>query len=123
MDTAIILRSALLLTITLIASSAYGDNCPSIDNCTRAQAIKNYSVARCIYRSFNDKEIKNDAAETAAAYLQFNVNISEAEKIDNLISDLLKQPAYASGSGGNFYLMRCIDFMNSKQVQSVVDSR
>lgn len=108
-----------LLAIKMATPACANDSPATVP---REQAIRDYALARCISRSYRNEETTKDAQEVAAAYLQFNVNVREAEKIYDLISELLKL-SYASQSGGELRLMRCIDFMNSKQIDAVINTR
>lgn len=88
-----------------------------------ATLLRNFALAHCVGLAFEDKVVRDDAEAVAGAYVQFgNVNDSDAYlHLSKLARAWLERP-YASHSGSELKLMKCIDFQQSAELLEAIGS-
>lgn len=81
--------------------------------------LKNWAMSRCIAEVYADKATKDDANATAAAYLEAGHQPIEAyEQLGALVSKFA-QRKYSSSTGSELNAMKCIDLLNSKELDKL----
>jgi len=93
--------------------------CENIRNYNENELFHNFAYSICIGSAFDTQEVKSDANRSANAYIQFgNISIEAYEEIRNKVDSWLKKE-YKSKSGKSLQVMKCIDFINSGEVEKV----
>ena len=110
-----LLPSCVLLA-SCVQSAAQGASSPD------TVAVENWALARCFAKVASGTPAGDDAAKSAAAYLErATADIDVYEKLDTVIDEALAQRR--SGSVKSDYnTMKCIDLFRGPELKSVVES-
>jgi type VI secretion system (T6SS) amidase immunity protein Tai4 len=107
-------RSALLLTIALGVPSCGQSGTTRTD--TQAAILKKWTLARCLSHSAEQTPTGDDAAKTAAAYLEMgNVGVDVYERLDALAERYLTR-TYSGSVKSPYDTMKCIDLFESDEL-------
>lgn len=106
-----------LLTLSFLLPSI---SCAkNIREYNESELFHNFAYAACVGSAFESDEIKSDANRSASAYMQFsNISMDAYEAIRKKVNNWLSKN-YMSKTGKSLQLMKCIDFVNSGEVQAV----
>lgn len=107
-------RLMLLLAVALGFPSCNHSGSPSQD--TQAAILKKWALSRCLSHSANQTPAGDDAAKTAAAYLEMgNVGVDVYEKLDALAKSYLTR-TYTGSVQSPYDTMKCIDLFESEEL-------
>jgi hypothetical protein len=84
------------------------------------QALKNWALSRCLAKANQSERAGDDAAKSAAAYLEMSkVGIEVYDKLDGLVDNYLKR-AYGGSVKSDYNTMKCIDLYQSSDLQVLI---
>jgi len=90
----------------------------SQDTYSQKALLKNWALSRCLAQVYTDESSKNDANATASAYLeQGRQPITAYEELSALVEKYAKR-TYEGSIKSDFNTMKCIDLLNSKELES-----
>ena len=88
---------------------------------TQAMLLKKWALSRCLAKAGADSPAGDDAAKTAAAYLERGATgIETYEKLDALADNYLKHE-YAGSVKSNYNTMKCLDLYDSEELDKLVN--
>jgi len=115
METRLIIFASAIILLAL-PGFLYAKN---IRDYNEKELFYNFSYSICIASAFDVEEVKSDANRAASAYVQFgNISIEAYEDVSNKANTWLKKE-YRSKTGKSLQIMKCIDFINSGEVEKV----
>lgn len=84
--------------------------------------LRNWAMARCVMRAYEDGPMRKDAGASAAGYLEFGSSAFEVyEAIDALVIAQLNK-TYPSKSGEKMQMMKCLDLMHGKALERLIEN-
>lgn len=87
---------------------------------TQATLLKKWALSRCLAKASADSAAGDDAAKTAAAYLeQGAAGIEIYEKLDALADSYLKRE-HTGSVKSNYNTMKCLDLYDSEELDRLV---
>jgi hypothetical protein len=105
-----------------LISAAIGAGCASrqANPPGQEQPLKNWALSRCLAKANPNEHGGDDAARSAAAYLEMSqVGVEVYEKLDGLVDTFLKR-TYTGSVKSDYNTMKCIDLYQSKDLQAFV---
>lgn len=107
-------RSVFVLTIALGVPSCGPSSSTRPD--TQAALLKKWTLARCLSHAAEQTPTGDDAAKTAAAYLEMgNVGVDVYERLDALAERYLTR-IYSGSVKSPYDTMKCIDLFESEEL-------
>jgi Type VI secretion system (T6SS), amidase immunity protein len=83
---------------------------------TQAAVLKKWALSRCLAKASGDSPAGDDAAKTAAAYLEMGgAGIEAYEKLDALAGRYLER-RYTGSVRSNYNTMKCLDLYDSEEL-------
>ncbi len=82
--------------------------------------LKNWALSRCLGQVYVDEKTKEDANATASAYLEFGRQPIESYEALGRLVDRYASRKYAGSIRSDFNTMKCIDLINSKELENLV---
>ena len=108
---------ALLMAISIASCTEIESKNPAHDN--QKKLFKNWVLSRCLSYIFQDKEQRQDALNTASAYLeQSTFSVEQLLSSEPLIKSFLSRK-YQGSIKGTFNIKKCIDLYNSQQLDDL----
>jgi hypothetical protein len=108
-------RHASLLLILSQSVACASDPAGEAHN-TQAAVLKKWALSRCLAKAGVDSPAGDDAAKTAAAYLEMgNAGIDAYEKLDALAGKYLERE-YTGSVKSNYNTMKCLDLYDSAEL-------
>ena len=98
-------------------SCAFEKNIQEIENSEKN--FKNYALSTCLADGYKSKEIISDAAAAARGYLELGDLPLEAHTEATLLGRNFLKKTYKSKSGAKLTLMKCLDFINSHELEAI----
>lgn len=87
---------------------------------TQTLVLKKWALSRCLAKASGNSPAGDDAAKTAAAYLeQGKSEIEVYEKIDALVGGYLNRE-YSGSVKSNYNTMKCLDLYDSDELNQLV---
>jgi hypothetical protein len=84
----------------------------------RNDALKNWALSRCLAKASQGERAGDDAAKSAAAYLEMSsAGIDVYNRLDVLVDGYLKR-TYSGSVKSDYNTMKCIDLYHSKELQA-----
>ena len=84
-----------------------------------SEIFQNFAYSICVGSAFESEEVKSDANRSANAYIQFsNISLESYEEVRKKADSWLARDC-KSKSDKSLQLMKCIDFINSGDVQEI----
>lgn len=81
--------------------------------------LKKWALSRCLSQAAGQTAVGDDAAKTAAAYLEMgSAGIEVYEKLDALAKSFLTQ-TYTGSVKSEYNTMKCIDFFESEDLDQM----
>lgn len=112
-------RWRVLLLIVFITSCVNTEQQNSMSITEQRSIYKNWVVSRCLSYTLQNKEEKQDALNTASAYLELSVlPVEVLLKSEPLIQDFLKRE-YQGSIKGSFEIKKCIDLYSSSELDEL----
>ncbi len=110
----VIVFSALLLSSCVVTKQ-------DKESTSELELYKRYSLSTCVSDGYESKEIVSDAAAAARGYLEFgNLDLEAYTEATFLGREFLNKE-YKSKHGHKLTLMKCLDFINSEELQRIYD--
>lgn len=82
----------------------------------QAAILKKWTLSRCLSQAAGETPVGDDAAKTAAAYLEMgSARIEVYEKLDGLAKSFLTRP-YTGSVESPYNTMKCIDLFESQEL-------
>lgn len=111
-------KIALLLFAFMIVSCANEKDSNS-ESAHQESIFKNWVLSRCLSYTFKDPIQKQDALNTASAYLeQSTLSVEQLTSSEPLIKNYLSKK-YDGSIEGTFNTMKCIDLFNSSDLDTL----
>jgi hypothetical protein len=83
--------------------------------------LKKWTLSRCLAKAGADSPAGEDAAKTAAAYLERGATgIEIYEKLDALADSYLKRE-YAGSVKSHYNTMKCLDLYDSEELDRLIN--
>ena len=107
--------SVMIFLLTSCASSEY----KNVEYKHQKEIFKNWVLSRCLSYTFTDKSQKQDALNTASAYLEESkLSVEQLLSSEPLIKKYLSI-IYQGSIKGTFNTKKCIDLFNSKELDDL----
>ncbi len=104
------------LVIGLVQCIACGSGSVGSAENPQAALLKKWALSRCLAKASADSPAGDDAAKTAAAYLEMGTaEIEVYEKVDALAGSYLKRE-YTGSVKSNYNTMKCLDLFDSDEL-------
>lgn len=85
-----------------------------------AQPLKNWALSRCLAKAYPGERAADDAAKSAAAYLEMSsAGIELYERIDELVQTYLTR-TYSGSVKSNYNTMKCIDLFHGEDLAALI---
>lgn len=111
-------KKIILLLVFILASCAQIESIDS-DVVHQEEIFKSWVLSRCLSYTFEDPNQKQDALNTASAYLeQSTLSVEQLLSSEPLIKDFLSRN-YKGSIEGTFNTMKCIDLFNSPELDTL----
>ena len=107
------------LSIVLLAILTSCSSTTNLSDKTKVQKdiYKNWVLSRCLSKAFPNEPLKQDALNSASAYLETsNLPVDAFTNADPLIDNFL-QRNYQGSIPGTFNTKKCIDLFNSDELE------
>ena len=110
-------HTCLGLALTLCVACARG---PGVaEQNTQVAILKKWALSRCLAKASGDSPAGDDAAKTAAAYLEMGeAGIEVYEKLDALAGGYLARE-YSGSVKSNYNTMKCLDLYDSDELDKL----
>lgn len=87
---------------------------------TEAGILKDWALSRCIAKAAKKERFGDDAAKTAAAFLERGTaEITTYEKVETLIDTFLAR-RYSGSVKGEYNTLKCIDLYHSHDLDDAI---
>jgi Type VI secretion system (T6SS), amidase immunity protein len=107
-------HAGLVLVLTQSIACAGGSGVAA--HATQAAVLKKWALSRCLAKAGGDTPAGDDAAKTAAAYLEMGgAGIEAYEKLDALAGRYLERE-YSGSVRSNYSTMKCLDLYESDEL-------
>ena len=107
-----------LVIIGVLASCSNAKSVSEKDTIQKS-TYKSWVLSRCISKIATDEKLKQDALNSASAYLeQSDLSLEAFTNADPLIDSFL-QHNYQGSIPGTFNTKKCIDFFNSDELEKL----
>ncbi len=111
-------RFIALLAVTFLVSCAVPGKVPE-DRDSQRNIFKDWVLSRCLSYTLKDGEQKQDALNTASAYLEKStLSVEQIISSEPLIKKYLSRN-YQGSISGSFSTMKCIDLFNSQELDEM----
>ena len=112
-------RRMLLLLISLITSCADAEQQNSVNIADQKNIYKNWVLSRCLSYILPNKEAKQDALNTASAYLELSVLPVEVFLNSEPLIQVFLKRKYQGSIKGTFEIKKCVDLYNSSELDKL----
>jgi len=107
-----------ILALTFLASCSNAKSVSEKDSIQKS-TYKSWVLSRCISKIATDEKLKQDALNSASAYLeQSDLSLEAFTNADPLIDSFL-QHNYQGSIPGTFNTKKCIDLFNSDELEKL----
>lgn len=107
------------VVIGLLASVACASGSAASPEGAQVTVLKKWALARCLARAGGESPAGDDAAKTAAAYLEAGVaEIDVYEKLEALAGSYLDRQ-YTGSVKSDYNTMKCLDLYESEELDRV----
>ena len=94
----------------------------NVEHDQQKEIFRDWVLSRCLSYTFTDKNQKQDALNTASAYLeQSTLSVEQLLSTEPLIKKYLSRN-YQGSIKGTFNTKKCIDLFNSKELDDLYNS-
>jgi hypothetical protein len=104
------------VAVILVASAAF---CQKRPKYTAVQYLKNYALSTCVADGFRTGDVFKDAAASARGYMELGDLAMEAHTEATTLGRKFLAQEYKSASGTSLTMMKCIDFYNSVELETL----
>lgn len=106
--------------VAIMAALPYCVQSATTHSDSRAAVLKKWTLSRCLSRAARETPFGDDAAKTAAAYLEMgNAPIEVYEELDVRAEEVIRRKRTGSVEG-DYTTMKCIDLFESEELDRVV---
>jgi hypothetical protein len=91
------------------------------DRYSQKTLLKNWALSRCLGEVYTDAKTKEDAYAAASAYLEFGRQPIEVYEALSTVVNKYASRSYAGSVNSNFNTMKCIDLLNSKELDELTN--
>ncbi len=113
------MNKIIILLLTCVLSSCAQIERNSSESFHQKEIFKSWVLSRCLSYTFKDPNQKQDALNTASAYLeQSTLSVELLLSSEPLIKDFLSRN-YQGSIEGSFNTMKCIDLFNSSELDTL----
>ena len=110
-----IMAGTMVLTVTSCANISQKGS----ESAHQKEIFKSWVLSRCLSYTFQDKNQKQDALNTASAYLeQSTLSVEQLLSAEPLIKQYLARD-YQGSIKGTFNTKKCIDLFNSRELEDL----
>lgn len=82
--------------------------------------LKNWALARCLGKVYEDKQVEQDAYATASAYLEFGKQPMAAYEAVGRLVDKYAARTLGGSVSSDYETMKCIDLFHSDELDELV---
>lgn len=86
---------------------------------TPTEYLINYALSTCLADGYTSEEVRTDSSAAARGYLELGSFPLEAYTEATLLGRKFLQKDYKSISGESLTLMKCIDFIHSRELKQL----
>jgi Type VI secretion system (T6SS), amidase immunity protein len=86
----------------------------------QARILKNWALSRCLAKAAGESPPGDDAARSAAAYLEMGTGPIESYDKLEALADTYLQRKYGGSVNGEYNTMKCIDLYESRELETLV---
>jgi hypothetical protein len=120
METVVIAIRMILLMVGIAITSHSCASQSMQRESAEAGILKDWALSRCLAKAAKDENFGNDAAKTAAAFLERGTaEMTTYEKVETLIDTFLAR-RYSGSVKGEYKTMKCIDLYHSRDLDDSI---
>lgn len=105
--------------LAMAATSTFGAGQSMTSKYSQRDLLRNWTLSVCLATVYKDPTTKEDANQTAAAYLEYGRQGIEAYDELRKLVDAYAARRYAGSTGAEFNTMKCIDLLNSPELEKL----
>ena len=88
---------------------------------SQVRILKNWALSRCLAKAAGEGPPGDDAAKSAAAYLEMGTGAIESYDEIDALADTYLQRQYGGSVKSEYNTMKCIDLYESRELETLVE--